>query len=259
MKADIVSLQETHAPSHSSIQSWFRNSGFYVASSSVSNKRCGTAILVRHVFSITQVKRDDEGQFLQVEVDGQKLRFVSLYAPIRNPSRNTFFASVPDFVDLAYPKGDIFERSPGVWKFNTSLLEEPNYLSLVRSFWSFSKTQQTSLLFSSPLDWWDQGKFYLREITCCYAHNRAAEQSRENLQLSKRLKQLQRLFDGSDSAAFSALCAIQEELRGIHQHEARASQGPFSLSLGRGRRNIFSLLSKPGKETPGQAGHAQYL
>ena len=33
MKADIVCLQETHAPSHSSIQSWFRNSGFYVASS----------------------------------------------------------------------------------------------------------------------------------------------------------------------------------------------------------------------------------
>ena len=104
MKADIVYLQETHAPSHSSIQSWFRNSGFYVASSSVSNKRCGTAILVRHVFSITQVKRDDEGQFLQVEVDinGQKVHFVSLYAPNRNPARN-LFASVPDFVDLAYP------------------------------------------------------------------------------------------------------------------------------------------------------------
>ena len=34
--------------------------------------------------------------------------------------------------------------------------------------------------------------------------------------------------------------------------------GPFSLSLGRGRRNIFGLLSKPGKETSGQAGHSQY-
>jgi exonuclease III len=92
MKADIVCLQEMHASSHSSIQSWFRNSGFYVASSSVSNKRCGTAILVRDVFSITQVKRDDEGRFLQVEVDidGQELRFVSLYAPNRNPARNTF-------------------------------------------------------------------------------------------------------------------------------------------------------------------------
>jgi exonuclease III len=105
MKADIVCLQETHASSHSSIQGWFRNSGFYVASSSVSNKRCGMAILVRDIFSITQVKWDDDGRFLQVEVDigGQKLRFVSLYAPNRNPARNAFFASVPDFVDLACP------------------------------------------------------------------------------------------------------------------------------------------------------------
>jgi hypothetical protein len=39
----------------------FRNLGFYVASSSVSNKRCGTAILVREIFPITQVNRDDEG------------------------------------------------------------------------------------------------------------------------------------------------------------------------------------------------------
>jgi hypothetical protein len=68
------------------------------------------------------------------------------------------------------------------------------------------------------------GEFYLREITRCYARNRAAEHSREKLQLSKRLKQLQRLFDGGDSAAFSELCAIQEELREIHLREARASQ-----------------------------------
>ena len=103
-------IQETHAPSHSSIQNWFRNSGFYVASSSVSNKRCGTAILVRDVCSITQVKRDDKGRFLQVEVDidGQKLRFVSLYAPNRNPARNTFFCFCPVFLVILEDTGDFF-------------------------------------------------------------------------------------------------------------------------------------------------------
>jgi hypothetical protein len=68
------------------------------------------------------------------------------------------FFSDHRYMLLTFSTGDIFERSPGVWKFNTSLLEEANYLSLVRSFWSFWKTQETSLLFSSPLDWWDQGK-----------------------------------------------------------------------------------------------------
>jgi hypothetical protein len=40
---------------------------------------------------------------VKVDIDGHKLRFDSLYAPNKNPARNTFFASVPDFVDLACP------------------------------------------------------------------------------------------------------------------------------------------------------------
>ncbi len=105
MKADIVCLQETHAASHRTIQGWFRNSGFRAASSSTSVKRCGTAILVKYLYTITQVRKDDDGRFSQVEVDlaGDKLRFVSLYAPYTNPSRNTFFSSLPDFIDLAVP------------------------------------------------------------------------------------------------------------------------------------------------------------
>ena len=95
MKADIVCLQETHASSHSTILSWFRHSGFRVASSSFSNKRCGVAILIKDIYRFTQVRKDDDGRFLQVEIDieGNKLRFVSLYAPNKNPVRNTFLGT----------------------------------------------------------------------------------------------------------------------------------------------------------------------
>ena len=105
MKADIVYLQETHAASHSTIQGWFHNSGFRVASSSTSVKRCGTAILVKDLYTITQVHKDNDGRFSQVEVDlaGDKLWFVYLYARNTNPSRNAFFSSLPDFIDLAVP------------------------------------------------------------------------------------------------------------------------------------------------------------
>ena len=93
MKADIVCLQETQHASHRTTQGWFRNSGFRVASSSTSVKRCRTAILVKDLYTITQVRKDDDGRFSQVEVDlaGDKLRFVSLYVPNTNPSRNCFF------------------------------------------------------------------------------------------------------------------------------------------------------------------------
>ena len=345
-----------------------------MASSSLSNKRCGVAILVNNVYNFTQVRKDDDGRLLQVEIDieGNKLRFVSLYAPNKNPVRNTFFSNLPGFIDLAVPTficgdfnavlnpdldrrhhpsyagpsqgataresvaalqsllsamhtfpvwgtrnpteqifswdngsgkfssridmiwaplvleqsisdcqyhtsffsdhhymllkfhlGDVFARGPGVWKFNTSLLDSPEYCALVRSFWAFWKTEEASSTFSSSLDWWDQGKFFLREITRCFARARAAKQSKTKQDLERQLKHLQRLFDACDSSAFSQLCAVQEELRAIHLREARASQvrarcrwaeegetsSSFFLSLEKKHRAKQALLAS---ETPTQ-------
>ncbi len=105
MKVDVACLQETHAPSHESIRKWFANSGFRVVSSSVSNKRCGTAILIKDCFKVKQVIRDDAGRFVQVSVDfdDDQLSFISLYAPNRNPDRNTFFSSLSGLIDLTRP------------------------------------------------------------------------------------------------------------------------------------------------------------
>ncbi len=105
MKVDVACLQETHAPSHESIRKWFANSGFRVVSSSVSNKRCGTAILIKDCFKVKQVIRDDAGRFVQVSVDfdDDQLSFISLYAPNRNPDRNAFFSSLSGLIDLTRP------------------------------------------------------------------------------------------------------------------------------------------------------------
>lgn len=329
MKADIVCLQETHAASHAVIRGWFRLSNFLVVSSSVSNKKCGTAILVHKRFKINHIRKDEVGRFssVEVELDASKLCFCSLYAPNKNPARNTFFASLPDYIDLAVPTflcgdfncvldpdvdrrrhpsytgvnakesvaalqsllsatqtfpvwrsrnpherafswdhgsgsfssridmiwaplvfaqniddcqyytsffsdhryllmdfhvGDVFARGPGVWKFNVSLLDQPNYRSLVKSFWTFWRTRKET--FTSLCDWWDQGKFFLREITRCYARSLANERSAYKQELLRKLRQLQRLFDHGDQSAFSHLCNIQEELRAVHLREARASQ-----------------------------------
>jgi exonuclease III len=78
------------------------NSGFRVVSSSISNKRCGTAIFIKDNYKVTQVSRDDEGRFVQAIV-GDKLSFVSLYAPNKNPERNTFFSSISEMIDLTRP------------------------------------------------------------------------------------------------------------------------------------------------------------
>jgi exonuclease III len=74
-------------------------------SSCISNKRCGTAIFIKDTYKVTQVSRDDEGRFVQaiVDFDGDKLSFVSLYAPNKNPERNSFFSSISEMIDLTRP------------------------------------------------------------------------------------------------------------------------------------------------------------
>ena len=334
MKVDVVCLQETHAASHSTMQGWFRHSGFLVASSSLSNKRCGAAVLVRDCHKLKQVRRDDVGRFVQAEIvlADQTLSFVSLYAPNKNPERNRFLASLPELIDFKHPifvcgdfntvldeshdrkrrasyvgssaaraqesgpalhsllaathtfpvwrtrhptamayswthrsgayasridmvwaptcleqqirvceyypsffsdhqyllveftLDEIFVRGPGVWKFNTSLLDDEEYRTLVRSFWSFWKTQEGLDHFSTCLDWWDQGKYYLREVTRSYSKAKALQQRRRKSELERQMTRLQRLFDRGDSSAFALLCEVQEELRAIHLHEARGAQ-----------------------------------
>ena len=91
---------------------------------------------------------------------------------------------------------------PGVWKFNTSLLQDPEYVSLVKSFWSFWDTYKDHKDFASLLGWWDQGKFYLREVARSCSKSKAAQQ-RSN-------KALQALFEAGDQASFAALCQVQQ-------------------------------------------------
>ena len=64
---------------------------------------------------------------------------------------------------------------PGVWKFSTSLLSDLFYIALITSFWSFWQTYADHPDFHSVLDWWDQGKFYLWELTQTFSKTKAAE------------------------------------------------------------------------------------
>ena len=277
LKADIC-LQEIHAASHAVMCAWLKDSGYSVASSFISNKQVGTAILVHSRHELDKVWRDNAGRFTQVEVrmGKESIRFASSYAPKRNPERNRFLGSLPDFMDLEVPtflcgdfnllldpgldgihspsyqwkaprtsaesvaalqsllsytntypvwrsqhptdrcfswdhgSGNVSsridmiwapisltsyvtdsgyypsfftdhrylqvsftlptsrDRGPGYWKFNTSVLKDIEYCELVKSFWLFWQERESAEDFVSPLEWWDMGKFYLRELSRSY-------------------------------------------------------------------------------------------
>ena len=104
MKADVVCLQETHTPSHESARKWFANSGYHVASSSLTSKSAGVAILVKDTWKISRIIKDKQGRFIQVFIDfgENQLSFVSLYASNTNLERNRYFTSLTDLIDLSH-------------------------------------------------------------------------------------------------------------------------------------------------------------
>ena len=116
------------------------------------------------------------------------------------------------------------DSGPGVWKFNTSLLKDPEYVSLVSSFWSHWQSLEHHEDFASLMDWWDQGEFYLREVTRSYSRSKAADQRSKKTSLTRQMHQFKRSFDRGDQTAFGKLCDVQQELRGIALHEARGAQ-----------------------------------
>ena len=103
--ADFVCLQEVHAVSCAESQHWFSPFGFLVISSPGSTHSCGTVLLYRPKYEIARLVCDKDGRFVLVEFKWREVHFrkVTVYAPNRNPQRDTFFEYVRDQVDALFP------------------------------------------------------------------------------------------------------------------------------------------------------------
>ena len=70
----------------------------------------------------------------------------------------SFSVTVPDVV----PPG------PGLWKLNTSILEESDYVRQIENLWSSWRDQKER--FPSVAKWWEAGKSRIKELSinyCC--------------------------------------------------------------------------------------------
>ena len=59
---------------------------------------------------------------------------------------------------------------PGLWKLNTSILQDDVYVQLITNFWlDWHSTQKN---FSCLSEWWELGKVKIKElsIACCTRH-----------------------------------------------------------------------------------------
>ena len=105
LSVDFVCLQETHVSSESECSSWFSSFGFLSLASPGSVHSCGMVLLYRPRFTLCNFPSDAAGRSICAEFSYNDISFhvVSLYAPNRNPDRDTFLQFVSERVDPGSP------------------------------------------------------------------------------------------------------------------------------------------------------------
>ena len=119
VSVNVVSLQETHCVSDVECHSWFSSSGLSFVLSPGTRRSGGCIILYRPVLQLVNSWCQFPGRSLLCEflLYDVTFRVLCLYAPNRNPARDSFFNGISDAVDPSIPTvlcGDfnaVFDRT----------------------------------------------------------------------------------------------------------------------------------------------------
>lgn len=130
-----------------------------------------------------------------------------------------FFRSDHCYVYLKLSIPSTTSRGPGIWKFNSSLLQDPAFTLLITNFWREWQSEKAE--YPSLAVWWNAGKQFLKEIIRDYSKKKAKARSSELCDLNDRLRQLHvRQDNGEDVARL-----IQDVKSDIEVHHVHLSRG----------------------------------
>ena len=123
-----------------------------------------------------------------------------------------FCVSVPDVV----PPG------PGLWKLNTSVLEDEGYVSAVTNFWSGWRNMKG--LYPSLAKWWEDGKSRVKALTIRHCCQRAAVSSQRRELLSNLAAHLKSKVDEGFLSIFGVYQSVLGELAALDLDAAKGAQ-----------------------------------
>ena len=145
---------------------------------------------------------------------------------------------------------DVVPPGPGVWKLNTSILEEEAYVSLVEDFWSRWRNRKDR--FSSLAKWWEAGKSRIKGLTIKYCCVKSSEVAVKRDLLSRLATHLKERADGGSlslvgpyKSVLAQLATLDVEVAKGAQVRARAQwieEGESSSAY------FFRLEKKPGAD-----------
>jgi hypothetical protein len=176
-----------------------------------------------------------------------------LLASVQQVDILPFFRSDHSYVFLLITLPNMPDRGPGVWKFNSSLLEDDVFDARIRDFWHSWQDQHDSFPFLDM--WWDAGKDRLKKIMQRYSREKARSRCARISSLENTLYHLNcRANTGDDVSQFIKETKTLLELEHIHRAEGVklrakeqwAEEGEtssayfFRLEKARGVRKLFT-------------------
>ena len=115
---------------------------------------------------------------------------------------------------------DVIPPGPGLWKLNTSILQNNDYVKLISDFWLNWRLTQNN--FPSLSDWWELGKFKIKDLTINYCSKKAKERRAERALLSRLADHLKSQVD---LGRLSCLGAYQSTLAELSKFDLEAARG----------------------------------
>ena len=117
---------------------------------------------------------------------------------------------------------DVTPPGPGLWKFNISVLEEEEYVSLISVFWASWRRRQSS--FPSLAKWWEEGKSKIKGLTITYCSRRSQGSSQSRDLLMRLADHLKVKLDNGMLSVLGAYRSVLNQISAFDSEAARGAQ-----------------------------------
>ena len=111
---------------------------------------------------------------------------------------------------------------PGLWKINSALLQDSDYVSTITDFWLDWRTRKGD--FPSLAKWWDVGKSKIKGLTISYCVRGSQKQNQTRSLLSRLAGHLKELLDAGMVSCLGPYQAVLGRLAQLDTEAARGAQ-----------------------------------
>ena len=125
-------------------------------------------------------------------------------------------------VSLSVSLPDVVPPGPGLWKLNTSVLEEEGYVHLISNFRNSWRCQRH--LFPSLDKWWEAGKSRIKGLTIRYFCSHSSAFSIKRDLLSRLLSHLKDRVDNGQLSLVETYQSVLHQLAELDVEVAKGAQ-----------------------------------